>query len=84
VKSRGESSERPARIGRVHWHVALTHFPISLIGTAFLFQVLAHAGDWELDGETTCEDGVYVKRLKRVCTRCGEPGHDADVWIGWV
>jgi uncharacterized membrane protein len=25
---------------RVHWHVALTHFPISLFGTAFLFQVL--------------------------------------------
>jgi len=25
---------------RVHWHVAFTHFPISLFGTAFLFQVL--------------------------------------------
>jgi uncharacterized membrane protein len=25
---------------RVHWHVALTHFPISLFGTAFLFQLL--------------------------------------------
>ncbi len=24
----------------MHWHVALTHFPISLFGTAFLFQVL--------------------------------------------
>jgi uncharacterized membrane protein len=29
-----------ARLHRVHWHVALTHFPISLFGTAFLFQVL--------------------------------------------
>ena len=25
---------------RLHWHVALTHFPISLFGTAFLFQLL--------------------------------------------
>jgi hypothetical protein len=25
---------------RVHWHVALTHVPISLFGTAFLFQFL--------------------------------------------
>jgi uncharacterized membrane protein len=24
----------------IHWHVALTHFPISLFGTAFLFQLL--------------------------------------------
>ena len=24
----------------MHWHVALTHFPISLFGTAFLFQLL--------------------------------------------
>jgi uncharacterized membrane protein len=40
VKSQEQSSERPARIGRVHWHVALTHFPVSLFGTAFLFQVL--------------------------------------------
>jgi uncharacterized membrane protein len=31
---------RPIRANRVHWHVALTHFPISLFGTAFLFQVL--------------------------------------------
>ncbi len=31
---------QPARARRVHWHVALTHFPISLFGTAFLFQVL--------------------------------------------
>jgi uncharacterized membrane protein len=25
---------------RVHWHVFLTHFPISLFGTAFGFQIL--------------------------------------------
>ena len=31
---------RPQRANRVHWHVALTHFPISLFGTAFLFQLL--------------------------------------------
>jgi uncharacterized membrane protein len=31
---------QPAHARRVHWHVALTHFPISLFGTAFLFQVL--------------------------------------------
>jgi uncharacterized membrane protein len=30
----------PQRRARVHWHVAFTHFPISLFGTAFLFQVL--------------------------------------------
>jgi uncharacterized membrane protein len=35
-----DAGERPAPTGRVHWHVALTHFPISLFGTAFLFQVL--------------------------------------------
>lgn len=34
------SVKRAAPLGRVHWHVALTHFPISLFGTAFLFQVL--------------------------------------------
>jgi uncharacterized membrane protein len=31
---------RPKRIGRIHWHVFLTHFPISLFGTAFAFQIL--------------------------------------------
>jgi hypothetical protein len=25
---------------KLHWHVFLTHFPISLFGVAFLFQVL--------------------------------------------
>jgi uncharacterized membrane protein len=34
------AQNRPAATGRIHWHVALTHFPISLFGTAFLFQVL--------------------------------------------
>ena len=28
------------KTSRVHWHAALTHFPISLFGAAFLFQVL--------------------------------------------
>ncbi len=40
MKSQGETDEQPARVRRIHWHVALTHFPISLFGTAFLFQVL--------------------------------------------
>ena len=40
VKSPADTAERPAPTGRVHWHVAVTHFPISLFGTAFLFQVL--------------------------------------------
>jgi uncharacterized membrane protein len=31
----GSSSQR-----RIHWHVFLTHFPISFFGAAFLFQVL--------------------------------------------
>lgn len=35
-----DTGEQPTRVGGVHWHVALTHFPISLFGTAFLFQVL--------------------------------------------
>ena len=26
--------------GRIHWHVFLTHFPISLFGAAFGFQIL--------------------------------------------
>ena len=30
----------PKRVARIHWHVFLTHFPISLFGTAFAFQVL--------------------------------------------
>ncbi len=34
-----ESPERPAK-SRIHWHVVLTHFPISLFGTAFGFQIL--------------------------------------------
>ncbi|MDA8082414.1 MAG: hypothetical protein M0024_02005 [Nitrospiraceae bacterium] len=25
---------------RLHWHVFLTHFPLSLFGTAFLFQII--------------------------------------------
>ncbi len=25
---------------RIHWHIVLTHFPISLFGVTFLFQVL--------------------------------------------
>lgn len=33
-----ESQKSPAR--RIHWHVAFTHFPVSLFGTAFLFQML--------------------------------------------
>jgi uncharacterized membrane protein len=28
------------KTSRVHWHAAFTHFPISLFGAAFLFQVL--------------------------------------------
>jgi uncharacterized membrane protein len=28
------------KTNRVHWHAAFTHFPISLFGVAFLFQVL--------------------------------------------
>ena len=34
----GRRAERKAN--RVHWHAALTHFPISFFGAAFLFQVL--------------------------------------------
>jgi uncharacterized membrane protein len=35
------NSPKPQRARvRIHWHVALTHFPVSLFGTAFLFQVL--------------------------------------------
>lgn len=34
----GRDSRRSPR--RIHWHVAFTHFPISLFGTAFLFQTL--------------------------------------------
>jgi hypothetical protein len=34
----GERPKGPAR--RIHWHVAFTHFPISLFSTAFLFQLL--------------------------------------------
>jgi len=30
----------PPPVRTIHWHVALTHFPISLFGTAFLFQFL--------------------------------------------
>jgi uncharacterized membrane protein len=30
----------PARGRRIHWHVFLTHFPISLFGAAFAFQIL--------------------------------------------
>lgn len=30
----------PALHRRMHWHVFLTHFPISLFGTAFGFQIL--------------------------------------------
>ena len=36
----GQETDRPQARTRVHWHVAFTHFPISLFGTAFLFQVL--------------------------------------------
>jgi uncharacterized membrane protein len=32
--------ESPASHRRNHWHVLFTHFPISLFGTAFVFQVL--------------------------------------------
>jgi uncharacterized membrane protein len=32
------SVDAPRR--RIHWHVFLTHFPISLFGTAFGFQIL--------------------------------------------
>jgi uncharacterized membrane protein len=35
-----KSAHYPQKRARVHWHEALTHFPISLFGTAFLFQVL--------------------------------------------
>jgi uncharacterized membrane protein len=35
-----DTDNRPQKRARVHWHEALTHFPISLFGTAFLFQVL--------------------------------------------
>ena len=28
------------KANRVHWHAAFTHFPISMFGAAFLFQVL--------------------------------------------
>ena len=34
------TDNRPQKRARVHWHEALTHFPISLFGTALLFQVL--------------------------------------------
>lgn len=34
----GERQKSSAR--RIHWHVAITHFPISLFSTAFLFQLL--------------------------------------------
>lgn len=30
----------PATPHRAHWHVLFTHFPISLFGTAFVFQVI--------------------------------------------
>jgi uncharacterized membrane protein len=33
-------AEIPSPLRRVHWHVFLTHFPISLFGTAFAFQIL--------------------------------------------
>jgi uncharacterized membrane protein len=38
MRRTGERAERKAN--RVHWHAALTHFPISFFGAAFLFQVL--------------------------------------------
>ena len=33
-------TQGPRPVRTIHWHVALTHFPISLFGTAFLFQLL--------------------------------------------
>jgi len=39
VKATPESSGAPPR-RRIHWHVFFTHFPISLFGTAFGFQIL--------------------------------------------
>jgi uncharacterized membrane protein len=35
-----QGSGAKAAVGRMHWHVAFTHFPISLFGVTFLFQVL--------------------------------------------
>jgi uncharacterized iron-regulated membrane protein len=32
--------ERNIMAYKLHWHVFLTHFPLSLFGTAFLFQIL--------------------------------------------
>jgi uncharacterized membrane protein len=34
------AAAEPRPRGRVHWHVAFTHLPISLFATAFLFQIL--------------------------------------------
>lgn len=38
--SRTEREDKPRRRPHVHWHPFFTHFPISMFGTAFLFQVL--------------------------------------------
>lgn len=34
------SSQAPEPRYKVHWHVLLTHFPLSLVGVALLFQLL--------------------------------------------
>ena len=39
VNATPKPSVAPPRY-RIHWHVFLTHFPISLFGTAFGFQIL--------------------------------------------
>ena len=46
---------------KIHWHVFLTHFPISLFGAAFLFQVLhlfSHADCFEMSTNITLVAGV--------------------------
>jgi uncharacterized membrane protein len=35
-----ETHEKPPYRFKMHWHVILTHFPLSLFSVAFLFQVL--------------------------------------------
>jgi uncharacterized membrane protein len=38
--SRGKDTEPPPAPYQIHWHVLLTHFPLSLISVSFLFQLL--------------------------------------------
>ena len=67
------SGERPIRSGRVHWHVALTHFPISLFGTAFLFQVL-HLFMFQTDFELAAT----------VCILAGTAAMVPAIISGWI